>query len=44
MTGDLVEENGSSGHIHQLQKPFRISDVLTALREALSPGPVKKPQ
>jgi len=42
MTGDLVEDDGSSGHIHQLQKPFRISDVLGALREALSPKPVKK--
>ena len=44
MTGDLVEDDGSGGHIHQLQKPFRISDVLNALREALAPGPVKKPQ
>jgi two-component system NtrC family sensor kinase len=44
MTGDLVEDEGGNSHIHQLQKPFRISDVLSALREALSPGPVKKPQ
>jgi PAS domain S-box-containing protein len=44
MTGDLVEDDGSGGHIHQLQKPFRISDVLSALREALAPGPVRKPQ
>jgi PAS domain S-box-containing protein len=43
MTGDLVEDDGSGDHIHQLQKPFRISDVLSALREALSPRPVKKP-
>jgi PAS domain S-box-containing protein len=42
MTGDLVEDDGTGGHIHQLQKPFRISDVLNALREALSPRPVKK--
>ena len=35
MTGDLVEDNGD-GPIHQLQKPFRVSDVLTVLREALS--------
>ena len=44
MTGDLVEENGASGHIRQLQKPFRISDVLTVLREALSPRPAEKLQ
>jgi CheY-like chemotaxis protein len=44
MTGDLVEDDGNGGHIHQLQKPFRISDVLSALREALSPRPVKKSQ
>jgi len=44
MTGDLVEDEGGSSHIHQLQKPFRISDVLSALREALSPKPVKKPR
>ena len=36
MTGDLVEENGSGGPFHQLQKPFRVSDVLTVLREALA--------
>ena len=44
MTGDLVEDEGGSSHIHQLQKPFRISDVLSALREALSPKPTKKLQ
>src|SRR3984893_8084217 len=44
MTGDLVEENGASGHVRQLQKPFRISDVLTVLREALSPRPAEKLQ
>ncbi|HXN54340.1 MAG TPA: PAS domain S-box protein [Candidatus Acidoferrum sp.] len=44
MTGDLVEDNGSGGHIRQLQKPFRISDVLTVLRETLSPRPVEKLQ
>jgi CheY-like chemotaxis protein len=44
MTGDLVEDDGSDGHIHQLQKPFRISDVLSALRDALSPRTVKKLQ
>jgi PAS domain S-box-containing protein len=36
MTGDLVEENGNGGLVHQLQKPFRVSDVLTVLREALA--------
>jgi PAS domain S-box-containing protein len=36
MTGDLVEENGDAGHIRQLQKPFRISDVVIVLRDALS--------
>jgi CheY-like chemotaxis protein len=44
MTGDLVEGNGASGHVRQLQKPFRISDVLAVLREALSPRPVEKSQ
>jgi two-component system NtrC family sensor kinase len=44
MTGDLVEENGSGGPFHQLQKPFRVSDVLTVLREALSAKPAEKLQ
>jgi PAS domain S-box-containing protein len=44
MTGDLVEDNGSGGPFHQLQKPFRVSDVLTVLREALSPKPAEKLQ
>jgi PAS domain S-box-containing protein len=44
MTGDLVEENGNGGPYHQLQKPFRVSDVLTVLREALSPRPAEKLQ
>jgi PAS domain S-box-containing protein len=42
MTGDLVEENGGGGHLQQLQKPFRISDVLVVLREALSARPAEK--
>src|SRR5712664_167747 len=42
MTGDLAEGDGSGSHIYQLQKPFRISDVLTALREALSPRTINK--
>jgi PAS domain S-box-containing protein len=36
MTGDLVEVEGAASRIHQLQKPFRISDVLGVLRDALS--------
>src|SRR5712675_1430642 len=44
MTGDLVEENGSDGPFHQLQKPFRVSDVLAVLREALSARPAEKLQ
>ena len=44
MTGDLIESDGSGSHIDQLQKPFRISDVLSVLREALSPRTVKKLQ
>jgi CheY-like chemotaxis protein len=40
MTGDLVEEN--SGDIRQLQKPFRISDVLVVLREVLAARPAEK--
>jgi CheY-like chemotaxis protein len=42
MTGDLVEDNGSDGHIRQLQKPFRISDVLAVVREVLAPKPAEK--
>jgi PAS domain S-box-containing protein len=42
MTGDLVEDNGSGGHIRQLQKPFRISDVLVVLREVLAARPAGK--
>jgi PAS domain S-box-containing protein len=42
MTGDLVEDDGGAGHIRQLQKPFRISDVLGVLREALSPRRAEK--
>jgi two-component system NtrC family sensor kinase len=42
MTGDLVEDNGSAGHIRQLQKPFRISDVLAVLREVLAARPAEK--
>jgi CheY-like chemotaxis protein len=41
MTGDLVEENGDAGHIRQLQKPFRISDVAAVLRDVLSTRPIE---
>jgi CheY-like chemotaxis protein len=41
MTGDLVE-NGNDGHVQQLQKPFRISDVLVVLRGALSARTAEK--
>jgi CheY-like chemotaxis protein len=44
MTGDLVDDNGGDRHIRQLQKPFRISDVLAVLREALAPRPASKLQ
>jgi PAS domain S-box-containing protein len=36
MTGDLVELEGGGSQIQQLQKPFRISDVLVVLRDALA--------
>ena len=42
MTGDLVEDNGSGSHTRQLQKPFRISDVLVVLREVLAAKPAEK--
>jgi PAS domain S-box-containing protein len=44
MTGDLVEDNGTAELFHQLQKPFRVSDVLTVLREALSVKPAERLQ
>jgi len=44
MTGDLVEDNGTAELFHQLQKPFRVSDVLTVLREALSARPAERLQ
>ena len=42
MTGDLVEEDGSGGPIRQLQKPFRISDVLALIRDVLAPRTAEK--
>ena len=44
MTGDLVEENGDGDHVRQLQKPFRISDILAVLREVLAARPAEKLQ
>jgi two-component system NtrC family sensor kinase len=44
MTGDLVEDSGTAELFHQLQKPFRVSDVLTVLREALSVKPAERLQ
>ena len=42
MTGDLVEEDGGGGPIRQLQKPFRISDVLAVIRDVLAPRTAEK--
>jgi PAS domain S-box-containing protein len=45
MTGDLVESSdGKPGAPRHLQKPFRISEVLTALREIFSGIPAEKVQ
>jgi PAS domain S-box-containing protein len=47
MSGELVESETTSAHEHrQLQKPFRISDVVILLREILAavPVPVEKVQ
>ena len=44
MTGDLVNDDGSNGPIRQLQKPFRISDVLAVLRDVLLRKPAEKLQ
>jgi two-component system NtrC family sensor kinase len=42
ITGDLVEDNGGGSHLRQLQKPFRISDVVAVLREVLAGRPIEK--
>jgi hypothetical protein len=42
MTGDLVVDEPRPGEPRRLQKPFRISDVLSALREVLSATPAGK--
>ena len=42
MTGDLVVDEPRPGEPRRLQKPFRISDVLSALREVLSATPAVK--
>jgi hypothetical protein len=44
MTGDLVEitqGNAGRGEPFCLQKPFRVSDVLALLRDALSDAPAE---
>jgi CheY-like chemotaxis protein len=45
MTGDFVDINNSNGGVRRLQKPFRVSDVLAILREAVetaSAAPTKR--
>jgi PAS domain S-box-containing protein len=43
MTGDLVDSSDPKpGQPHRLQKPFRVSDVLVAIRAVLSASPVEK--
>jgi DNA-binding response OmpR family regulator len=43
ITGDLVDSADTKpGEPRQLQKPFRISDVLAALREIFSTAPAGK--
>jgi PAS domain S-box-containing protein len=45
MTGDFVEPGGeepSPGEPRRLQKPFRVSDVLTALRDVFTASPAEK--
>jgi two-component system NtrC family sensor kinase len=44
MTGDLVEDENQPGAPRRLQKPFRVSDVLTILREVLAGAPAEKYQ
>lgn len=47
MTGDLVEgveETADQSHPVCLQKPFRVSDVLSLLREVLSDAPAETRQ
>ena len=46
MTGDLLESTPGSGGDNEticLQKPFRISDVLAVLRDALADAPTEAP-
>jgi PAS domain S-box-containing protein len=42
MTGDLVESDANPSEPRRLQKPFRISEVLTLFREILSRTPAGK--
>jgi len=47
VTGDLLESTHGTagrGEPHCLQKPFRISDVLSLLRDVLSEAPVETRQ
>jgi PAS domain S-box-containing protein len=47
MTGDLVENGGGGANREMpfcLQKPFRISDVLAILRDALHAAPAESPR
>jgi hypothetical protein len=45
MSGDLVDPaTAKPGDPPQLQKPFRVSDVLAILRETLSGSPAGKIQ
>ena len=39
MTGDLVDANASASDFRQLQKPFRISEVLVLLRDIFAASP-----
>ncbi len=41
MTGDLVEEGSAEPGVRRIQKPFRISEVLSLLVEALTQAPVE---
>src|SRR5262249_23947737 len=42
MTGDLVEPQNGQDDFRYIQKPFRISEVLTLLGEVLAPSPATK--
>ena len=47
MTGDFVETGKGEprlGDPHRLQKPFRVSDVLTVLRDVFAASPAERVQ